>query len=483
MNEMVLQAVVDELNSSLHGMVFGRIFQFSKLAFAIDFRTQDGRYLYINLDGSAARLYLISRRQKEIEKQSIPLGQFAQVLKKQLGGAELLNIVRDPRDRIVRFAFQAEDVAGNRIKRSLVAQLTGKSANLFILDESGFIIDSLRPIRGEAQQPAEQYSPLLHRGNPDRKPATPEGEALVRTARSISEKLDGVYLAEDARREAESLAKSKLARLRSELSKREKLKRNLENDLREHGVADEHKRVGEILLANVTTAVRRGPVVAVQDYFQEDSPVIEIPIDENSTIQEEATRRFERYSKAKRAAIEVSKRLVQVEIEIADLKSKLMELNEIISSHDEAGLASFDVGRKPTRRAVEPDRKSNGPPGVRAYRSSDGFEVLVGRSASDNDRLTFRIAGPHDLWFHAADYTGSHVIVRNPKRVAIPQKTIFEAAQIAAHFSRAKADAKVNVHYAERKFLSKPKGGAPGLVRMSSFKSLLVPPVESMERI
>jgi predicted ribosome quality control (RQC) complex YloA/Tae2 family protein len=109
--------------------------------------------------------------------------------------------------------------------------------------------------------------------------------------------------------------------------------------------------------------------------------------------------------------------------------------------------------------------------------------VLVGRNASDNDRLTFRIAGPHDLWFHSADYPGSHVVVRNPKRAAIPQRTVIEAAQMAAFFSQAKADSKVNVHYAERKFLSKPKGSAAGLVRLSSFKTLLVQPGECLERI
>jgi predicted ribosome quality control (RQC) complex YloA/Tae2 family protein len=122
-------------------------------------------------------------------------------------------------------------------------------------------------------------------------------------------------------------------------------------------------------------------------------------------------------------------------------------------------------------------------PGARRYRSSDGYEVLVGRAARDNDHLTFRIARPYDLWLHAADYPGSHVIVRNPSRKEIPQRTVIEAAQLAAHFSQAKRDAKVDVHYTERKFLTKPKGAQPGLVRMSSFRNLTVEPRESIERI
>ena len=108
---------------------------------------------------------------------------------------------------------------------------------------------------------------------------------------------------------------------------------------------------------------------------------------------------------------------------------------------------------------------------------------MVGKTARINDQLTFKIAKPHDLWLHAADYPGSHVIVRNSSRKEIPQRTIIEAAQLAAKFSQAGEDAKVNVHYAQRKFLSKPKGAAPGLVRMSSYRTLTVAPGEKVERI
>ncbi|MDQ6653336.1 MAG: NFACT RNA binding domain-containing protein, partial [Acidobacteriota bacterium] len=122
-------------------------------------------------------------------------------------------------------------------------------------------------------------------------------------------------------------------------------------------------------------------------------------------------------------------------------------------------------------------------PGMRRYRSSDGYEVIVGRTARDNDQLTFRLARPNDLWLHAGDYPGSHVIVRNISRRDVPHRTIMEAAQLAAKFSQANKDSKVIIHYTRRKFLSKPKGAAPGLVRMSSFKTITVKPGDNIERI
>jgi predicted ribosome quality control (RQC) complex YloA/Tae2 family protein len=121
---------------------------------------------------------------------------------------------------------------------------------------------------------------------------------------------------------------------------------------------------------------------------------------------------------------------------------------------------------------------------VRRYRSSDGYEILVGRAARDNYELTFKLARSHDLWLHAADYPGSHVVVRVHSRdEEVPHRTLVEAAQLAAHFSQAKADAKVAVHHTRRKFVSKIKGAAPGLVRLASFRTILVEPREACERI
>jgi len=120
---------------------------------------------------------------------------------------------------------------------------------------------------------------------------------------------------------------------------------------------------------------------------------------------------------------------------------------------------------------------------VRRYVSSDGYEILVGRTSRDNDHLTFKVARPNDLWLHAADYGGSHVVVRNSTRKDVPHRTIIEAAQLAAQFSQARKDPKVDVHYTQRKFVSKPRGSAPGLVRMTRFKNITVAPKEGVERI
>jgi predicted ribosome quality control (RQC) complex YloA/Tae2 family protein len=175
--------------------------------------------------------------------------------------------------------------------------------------------------------------------------------------------------------------------------------------------------------------------------------------------------------------------MTQVEREKTNLERRLQQLDQIIQSRDEAALETFEkpppaprVGQK---KSAKPEKIS----GVRRYLSTDGYEILVGRAARDNDNLTFRVAQPNDLWMHAGDYPGSHVVVRNPTRKEIPQRTIIEAAQLAGRFSQASEDAKVVIHYTERKFLSKPKGSAPGLVRLSRFRSINVEPKEAVPRL
>jgi len=486
-DEQTLNRIVGEIKPLLEGRAPGKVFQLSRVAVAIDFRTGDGRYLFLSVEPSAPRLYMIARRARELEKESQPSSHFIYALRKHLGGGRLLSVTKDEGERIVRFSFAVEDAVGDEHRRSLIAQLTGRTANLLLLDEAGRVLDTLRPPHGEGQEVGDRYEP------------PPAIEAKTGSARaqqafsqagfsSLSEAADEYYRGLEAKRAFESRASAARARLRKSTAQRRKLQSRLMSDLAAHGDAEEHRRVGELLLANIGSAERRGQTVLLTDYYAEDAPRIELEVDEQSTLQEEAARRFARYTKARRAAQEINRRLAALEAELDLLEARAEELENIISDGDTEVLSVFEGEgegqQKAPRAAASSSKKSaESVAGARRYRSSDGYEILVGRTSRDNDQLTFRVARPSDLWLHAADYPGSHVVVRNPTRKEIPHRTIVEAAQLAANFSQARRDAKVNVHYTQRKFLAKPKGAQPGLVRMSSFRSITVEPREALERI
>ncbi len=488
MNQQAIEEIVNEIGGHLSGRFLGRIFQLSALSIAIDFGLRDAGYLFISVDAAAPRIYLVERTSRQLEKQSIAPLQFVQAMRSSLGGGRVLSVTKDISERIVRLSFSVEDELGESRGAALLAQLTGRSANLFLLDREGRITHALRSPKGAGQQVGEQYHPPARQNLPAnrRKEVIPNQQEspLEKVAfPSLSAAADDYYLRRESAATFAARSKATLDKIKKELAQALKLQSNLRKDLAAHGDSAQHKRYGDLLLANIANAKRDGNKIKLKDYYSEGAPEIEIEADENTSFPDEAARYFARYTKAKRATEEISARQTQLTETITRLEERKAELERIVAARDETALDLFQ-GTEATPPVKKIKRKpADKLPGVRRYRSSDGYEILVGRAAHTNDQLTFRIARPHDLWLHSADYPGSHVVIRNHTRSDIPHRTIIEAAQIAAKFSQAGDESKVTVHYTQRKFLSKPKGAALGLVRMSSFKTINVEPKEGIKRL
>lgn len=470
MHDELIRRVVEELRATLSGRFLGKIYQLTPLSFAFDFGLR-GSFLFVSVEPSSPRLYLIERRARDLQKASIQLAHFGQLLRARTNSAALVSVEKDSQDRVVRLTFRCEDQF-----YKLIVQLTGRTANLFFLDDADRILAVLRGPRG--QVPGEIYSP----------PQAPDlrGKPSVSISGSPSAYADAYFAEIDNVRAFDSRAATVRSRLRTSLQRQRKLKEHLGRDLAGHGDPEKHRKAGDLLLANVATATRNGSKVILTDYYSDGAPQIEFEIDENTSLQDEAARRFRLYTKAKRAREEIVVRLSSVDREIEQLNSRNQELERIVEQRDASALENFDKAAEPPSPKTPRGKAASTTksiPGVRRYLSTDGYEILVGRTARDNDTLTFRLAHPNDLWMHAGDYPGSHVVVRNPTRKEIPHRTVIEAAQLAGRFSQASEDAKVVIHYTERKFLSKPKGAAPGLVRLSRFRSITVEPKEAVSRL
>lgn len=260
------------------------------------------------------------------------------------------------------------------------------------------------------------------------------------------------------------------------IAKRKKLIINLRGDLEKHGDPELWKRFGDLLLANVHNATREGDQIFVTDYFDDDVPVIAIEGDRNRPLNEIAEGYFRRYTKARNGLAVIGKRIAETEVELEAAYQKLAQIDAAIVAGDAEFLTSII---EPPRKVVEKSRKKKKDvefKGARRFVSTDGFEILVGKKAKDNDFLTFRVAKSLDTWLHAADFPGSHVVIRNPNRKEVPQNTLLEAAQLAAFYSNARKLDKAAVNYTQKKFVNKPKRSAPGLVSLASFRTVLVKP-------
>jgi predicted ribosome quality control (RQC) complex YloA/Tae2 family protein len=299
----------------------------------------------------------------------------------------------------------------------------------------------------------------------------------------VIEAADAYFALIEERRRFFALKRKLRSHILSRLRQRRDLLNHLARDLDKFSNGELSQRYGELLLANMRQAVKTGGGFQVTDFYDETQPLIEIPSAGIATPQEAAEHYFKLARKARRGFEKVSDRLPQVENEIVLLEKHLAELDACVDAGALNSLAAELNLPAPEKRPPQHAKKEEKIPGVRRYRSSDGYEIMVGRAGADNDHLTFRVAKSYDLWFHAADYPGSHVVLRNPQRKPVLPRAITEAAQLAAKFSQARTLPRAAVNYCERKYVTKMKGFAPGQVRLSSFKTVMVEPAEAGERL
>jgi len=459
MNRDELLQVGEEIRTELVGRRFGRIFALSRDAFVIDFHPHAGKYLLIETGHKRRRAHLIRRRLKELERSATNPSPFLLRLREALSNQSLTAVVSTGSS--IEFKFESGV--------SIVVALGRRARNVLLLSAEAVIDAALF-----------QDDNTIHKIG-DRFAASGEDEltelpTVAPTAEeSISGALDRYYTESESADKFEKLAASAKRKISGEIAKRRKLLKNLALDIERHGDAENWKRFGDLLLANAATARRDGDAISVTDFFDAETPQIEIEGDRNKEIPEIAESYFRKYTKARNAAAVIEERIEIIDKEILKLDERLVEVETAIERRDEDYL-SVATGEKRKAPESKPKKTDAELKGVRRFISTDGFEILVGKKATDNDYLSFRIAKSNDLWMHAADYPGSHVVVRNPNKKEIPQRTLLEAAELAAFYSSGKKQTKAAVNYTLKKHINKPRRSAPGLVSLSSFKTILVEP-------
>ena len=210
--------------------------------------------------------------------------------------------------------------------------------------------------------------------------------------------------------------------------------------------------------------------VTVENIY--DGAEISIPLDRRLTIAANVTACYKKYDKLKRSTCFIAEQIDLCREEIAYLETIAHALTSstTLADVDEIRAELIAGGYlKDARKRTAPSKK----PQPLKFTAPDGTEILVGKNNAQNDRLTFKLAAPDDLWLHAKDITGSHVIVRSSR---VSDETLNFAAQIAAYFSKARDSSNVPVDYVPCKFVKKPSGAKPGFVIFTNQRTLYVTP-------
>lgn len=501
----------------------------------LPWRFPDGRTASLPLVGDLT-LQLVSRPpapylrvQAGAPEGSRPHTPFQEQLRARAGGA-LLAVTQPQRDRVVRLAFAAGAGFVPTPPVELVAELTGRNANLILLDERGVIIGVERQVLADRNRYRELRSGLAYQPPPPYSKLDPLGasprelhEALGGARLSgVGRVLDGVgptlagalqravmahpaasALADDdpvlegglltaavdlvqalaaapsaflARHGGQAPERSasdhrrevRLKLVGGELGRRQKLAERRLADARRAvtGAADgvRLRSEADLLLAFAHEVTPGSEEVELTGF---DGATVSLSLDPRLDAAGNAAARYDQARRREARARRAEEQLPALEAEARDLARRLQQLPE---------LPAAELGRLAEELTAErrTEKRVQSGPGIR-FTGPHGFEVVVGRNARDNDKVTFELGRSRDVWLHAQGYRGSHVLIRSGGQ-EVPFETVLFAARLAAGYSEAFRSDNVPVDYTVRKNVWKVRGGPPGAVNFTQHRTVYVTP-------
>ena len=289
---------------------------------------------------------------------------------------------------------------------------------------------------------------------------------------SLSELLDVFYQDKAERDRVNQQSSDLIHRVQTELDKNIKKLGKQEKELLATENAEEFRQKGELLTTYLTLVPNNQDQVELDNYYTNEKIVI--ALDKSLTPSQNAQRYFKKYQKLKEAV----KHLIGL---IQETKDTITYLESVETALNHASISDIEDIREELvetgfvkRRTRDKRHKRKKP---EQYLASDGKTIImVGRNNLQNDELTFKMAKKGELWFHAKDIPGSHVLIKDNLNPSDEVKT--DAAELAAYYSKARLSNLVQVDMIEAKKLNKPTGGKPGFVTYTGQKTLRVTPTE-----
>ena len=292
---------------------------------------------------------------------------------------------------------------------------------------------------------------------------------------TLSEMLDVFYHTKANRDRVQQQGGQLLHVIRKNLQRNKKKLKKLSNELKATENADEYRIKGEVLTTYLYQ-IKRGMTKITLPNFYDNNKEITISLSTQLSPSQNAQKYFKKYQKLKNAVTFVNEQIELTKKEVAYLEeiqtqielATPADLNDIKTELQQEGY----IKKKQQKSKHSSRVKINKP---ESFIASDGTEILVGKNNLQNEKLTLHTAKKTDIWLHAKNIPGSHVIIKsnNPS-----DETLFEAAMLAAYFSKFRSSANVPIDYVQIKNIRKPNGSKPGFVIYEGQKTLTVTPTE-----
>jgi predicted ribosome quality control (RQC) complex YloA/Tae2 family protein len=304
--------------------------------------------------------------------------------------------------------------------------------------------------------------------------ANPPGQTVAAQAQAADEAR--VELRAQSAAALEAARQAVVRRLRARLKKVERTLAAVEDDSSRAAAAQDDRRKAELLLPHQSKLPRGAREAVVPDWSllnDDGQPAqVRLALDPALSAAENCARWLRRSTRYGAARGRIDARRAEVAATVAHLRERLLEAE---AAPDAAALRALEGEASRSTAQPQPERERPGRAlarlPYRTFLSERGARILVGRSAKDNDALTFQRARGNDLWLHVRGVQGSHVVVPEPGE-APDERTLLDAALLAAWFSSAREEEQTEVSWTRKKHVRKPRGGAAGAVLYSQEKTI-----------
>ena len=461
--------------------------------------------VFISLEAGACR---ICETRRKITKNEKPL-RFNEMLKSKIKGARILSCSQLGKERIIKLELekagaiyvmpQAQEHAAKRAKSvqtededelfSLYIRLWSNAGNIFLCDKDGVILDSFyrRPAKGEKTGevialPEVVSTPLNHHDLEKKFPIrdfaeidirlTPEYgsngsqevslSGVLRQSMSFNQKVDLFYSENAAQTSLESLLEQAEKWYESHKSKQVAALERLKEKRETFKNASQYKHQGDLILAYGYALNGNSNFLECEDF--DTGKKVSIKIDPKQSAQENAATYYETYKKQTSGLENLDYDIESAEKSLAELEAQYAK---IIAEKNPIKLEQ--ILRK-TQKPRQQEKKAH--PGLDFV--IDGWQIIVGRDAGENDDLLRHTVKGADMWLHVRDYHGGYVFIKNRPGKTVPLEILLAAGNLAVYYSKARKNGKADLYYTQVKHLRRAKNAPKGTVLPTNEKNLFI---------
>ena len=391
----------------------------------------------------------------------VPQG-FTMLLRKYLESRRVASIRLSENDRIVTIEFGPEACPSH----ALIAELTGAQSNVFLIDLGTHeILGAVWQDRERRESSRAIHDFYLPPPPPNKLDKASDRFAAV-SGGELLEAMAAAWTERDAREALEDARCGFRKRLKQGMVRLERRMEALYRDLEKADTVAAVRHEADLLSAYAWQLEQGSSEAQLPDF--ETGETVVIALDSSISIRENIERRYTRCKRATRALPQISSRLEEAEKQHAWLADAMSALQMAASVQEvktlETKMGALLKTLLPRVQAVDTKKRiveSHKP--YKVFQSRAGVSILVGKSAQDNDTLTFRVARGNDWWLHAAHVPGSHVVVKSSSP---DQETLLDAATLAVHYSKLAQAKHAEVHATQQKYVRRVKGAPAGKVEI-----------------